>query len=90
MIERKRDDYLNILKMFNFEDLEQMKERINEIGPKLEILFFLDYFTHMHKSPFEYVHHMLSTNGYNVTKVSILDSRIEITDSADSIQTFDL
>ena len=62
-----------------------MNERVNEIGPKVEILFFLDYFTHNHKSSHEYVHHMLSTNGYNVTKLAILDSRIEITDSADSI-----
>jgi hypothetical protein len=54
------------------------------------MLFFIDYFHHLDKSPVDHVQHMLSTNGYNVSKITIVNSKIEITEEGESIQNFDL
>ena len=73
-MERKREDWTAILKLLSVDDLSQLSEAIEAKGPSTDVLFFLDYFNNMNRSPEDHVVHMLSTNGYNVLKINLQNS----------------
>ena len=50
----------------------QMVEMINQKGPSLEVLYFIDYFSHMNRKPQEHVYNLLTTNGYIVSTVNLI------------------
>lgn len=63
---------------------------INDKGPSVEMLFFIDYFSYMNKSAFDHTQHMLQTNGYKIMTVTIINSNIEIDEFGKSIQRLEL
>eukprot|EP00347_Sterkiella_histriomuscorum_P009246 403341951 len=91
VVVRRKDQLNEIYRMVDGStNMEQFLHTINEKGPSIEVLFFIDYFAQTNKSQNQYTNHMLQTNGYKVLSVNILSSRIEIDEFGKSIQRLEL
>jgi len=64
--------------------LVDLLEEINSKGPSVEFLFFIEYFKQTRKQPQDYVHSMLSTNGYELLSIDVTDQRIGIASNGES------
>lgn len=85
---RSEEDWHTLISHHMVSTCEQLEALANSKSPTLDLLLYLDYFKNTHTDPIDHIFNMISTQGYRVPSITLLNTQIEVDAECKSQQVF--